>query len=84
MWKWPCFVIVLAVACSTGNDEHPPMLGDCANCGEAPVNGGGGSSGVPEGGGIPDRGNSNGGDVAVPDALDIVDVGVGFNDVFPP
>jgi len=81
--KWPCLMVVLAVACSTGNDEHPPMLGDCATCGQAPVNGGGGSSGVPEGGFIQDSGNSNAGDVGLPDGLDIVDVGAGFSDVLP-
>ncbi len=80
-WKWPWLVFLL-MACGTGEDEHPPLLGDCMTCSQGPT-GGGGSSGAPDGGFAIDSGNSNNGDAALFDRLDIVDVGAGFHDVLP-
>ncbi len=80
-WKWPWLVLLL-MACGTGEDEHPPMLGDCMTCSQGP-SGSGGSSGAPDGGFANDSGNSNAGDVGLFDQLTISDVGAGFNDVLP-
>lgn len=90
MRKWPYLMLLLG-ACSQG-DEHPPMLGDCMTCGQAPISAGGGN-----GGGENDA--TTGGDAATFDAsfdggnngdagnnVDVlqVDVGVGNLDApFP-
>lgn len=71
MWsKWPLFALML-VACSGEGDElEAPMLGDCANCGTAPVSGGGISGGGGADAAVEDAGTGNF------DALTSVDVGV--------
>ncbi len=74
MPKWPILAVVL-VACGVGEPDAP-MIGDCANCGTAPVSGGGISGGSDSGV------DASFGDVANfdatenPDGLDIVDIGV--------
>jgi hypothetical protein len=71
--RWPCLVVFLLACSGEGDELEAPMLGDCETCDQAPINGGG-SSEVPDGGGTEDSGNTNGGDVALPDVLEIVDV----------
>ena len=76
MWsKWPVLAVML-VACSGEGDElQAPMLGDCPNCGTAPVSGGG----ISGGGTDASFGDADAGDAsfdASTDGLDLVDVGV--------
>jgi len=71
MPKWPMLVVTL-VACSGDAPDLPPMLGDCPNCGAAPISGNGGG-GVPEGGGFDAGGDVADFDAINTDELDIVD-----------
>lgn len=88
MRKWPYLMLLLG-ACSQG-DEHPPMLGDCMTCGQAPISAGGGSGGENDATTGADAGTfdgsfdgGNNGDAANLDVLQ-VDVGVGNLDApFP-
>jgi hypothetical protein len=73
MRKWP-LVAVMLLACGGDLDNPPALLGDCSNCGAAPISGGGIS-----GGSDASSNGFDGGDASFDaslDAIDIVDVGV--------
>ena len=91
MPKWPLLVVMLLGCSGEGDELEAPMLGDCANCGTAPISGGGISGGADAS--VFDAGADAGffdatfdvlvNDVGVssdvnntPDRLDIVDTGV--------
>lgn len=82
MRKWP-FLLLLLGACSGEAEEHPPMIGDCMSCGQAPISVGGSSGG----GGVNDASiddNANNPEVGNPDGLAIVDVIVNLDAPIPP
>jgi hypothetical protein len=81
MRKWP-YLLLLLGACSSG-DEHPPMLGDCMTCGQAPISAGGSSGGGGQLDASIDNFN-NSPDVGNFDALSIVDVQVNLDAPIPP
>ena len=84
MRKWPCLLLLLG-ACSGEAEEHPPMIGDCMTCGQAPISAGGSSGGG--GGGVNDASIDNSGndlEAGNPDGLAIVEVGVNLDAPIPP
>jgi hypothetical protein len=74
MPKWPLFAVML-VACGVGGPDAP-MIGDCTNCGTAPVSGGGISGGSGADASFADVDAANFDATENPDSIDIVDVGV--------